>query len=97
MNVVLIFDVSENAFPLVRETMRAKGYYYNWNANDKLYILPQNIVWKPNIEFLQAKTDLSEAIQTLNTARIAAGQSVIELLRYVALSATPWDAIQGKP
>lgn len=91
MNSVIIFDVSSFREEVIR-MMHAKGYYKDWNASEKRYFLPENIVWKPNTESQQAMNDLESVIEQINSY----GKKC-ELLRCVVLNSSPWKAIVGVP
>jgi|GEM_PF-1853960 len=98
MNSVIIFDVSNNQESLVREQIRATGYYVSWvsgeGAEKKTINLPHNVVWKPNTETAQALSDIQQAISLINQRR---GADQISLLRCIILNSTPWRAIYGTP
>ncbi len=99
MNSVITFDVSSNLENLVREQMRATGYYIAWDSTStpdkKTIYLPHNMVWKPNTESQQALSDIQQAIAIINQRRAAGDQ--IRLLRCVILNSTPWRAVYGEP
>lgn len=99
MNSVITFDVTNNQEFLIREQMRASGYFISWvsgeGADKKTINLPHNVVWKPNTESSQALIDLKDAIDLINQNRGA--NNKIELLRCIILNSTPWRAIYGAP
>jgi hypothetical protein len=96
MNSVVIFDISAPSNQVIKEGMRARGYYFRWGREDdpnRLYNLPNNIVWKPNTEPAQALSDLNQVIAQVNVG----SPNPIRLLRCIILNSTPWHGIEGEP
>jgi hypothetical protein len=91
MNAILIYDVSTRVDEVKTELLRL-GYYERWLSNEKTYILPNSVAWKPNIELSAAIEELQGIINRLNSI---AGRDRITLLRCISLSANPWSGIEG--
>lgn len=96
MNAVVIFDVDKEQDVVIQKLI-AMGYHKSWavlnsnNTPNKVYNLPHNVVWKPNIESKDAMSDLEFAIDQINVNKVRG----IVLLRCVILNSTPWLGIEG--
>lgn len=90
MNAVLIFDVSQEQ-QRIKEKLTQIGYYNRWTSKSSSYYLPNNVMWKPNIELPQAKKDLETIVATVNNET----NLNITIQRLIILSSNPWDGIEG--
>lgn len=93
MEALIIFDVNTGNNE-VKIGLRNLGYHSAWvNTNNKItYYLPDNTVWKPDIELSVALTDVQNVIKDLNNK----GGNII-LQRCIVVSAHPWDGVPGSP
>lgn len=94
MQALIIFDVNDNNTEKVKAALKNKGYYTVWITTDiKItYYLPNNTVWKPNIELSMALKDINNVIEDLKKS----GNNII-LQRCIVVSASPWDGVPGVP
>ena len=90
MNVFIAFDVSKD-LQVVLNDLKNKGYNNMWSDGNtnKVYELPHNCLWKPNIELSAGKTDIEQTINSLNSLG-----NDIHLTKLVVLSASPWIALE---
>jgi hypothetical protein len=91
MQALIIFDVNTRNTE-VKQGLRTMGYYGAWVTDKVTYTLPNNVVWKPDIELSAALKDLQNIINDLNNRGIR-----INLERCIVVSAHPWDGIPGSP
>ena len=93
MNSVVIFDVNIR-HQEVKNAMMALGYFAGWNANNNLYYLPHNTLWRLNIEQANSLAEIQGVIVRLNST---VGAQQIVLQRCIVLPVNPWAGIQGVP
>lgn len=97
MNACIIFDVSAKQEEVIRKLL-PQGYWRSWlNATtSKVYNLPSNSVWKPNIALSEAKIDLSKTLAELNKLPENISNP-ITIKRCIILPVNPWEAFEGEP
>ena len=77
----------------LRSNMLALGYHAQWSSNGKTYKLPDNSVWKKDIESLQRGIDdLTSVVNSINASK---GKTV-RLIRCIAVPVSPWAGIEGE-
>lgn len=91
MNAFVAFDVS-NRLAEVKNSLKVMGYWESWSAGGVIYNLPQNTLWKPDCELLQAANEIKIVISNLNLQN-----PQIILQRCIVLSINPWEGITGLP
>lgn len=91
MNALIIFDVNKDHL-IVKNAMRAQGYYDAWISNNIQYDLPNNTLWKPNTTLQQAYNDLFMIVNNLNRQNpllVVAGQAII-IQKCIVVPNNPW-------
>ena len=92
MNAAIVFDVSSD-ITTIKSRLKDMGYWGAWTSNGITYSLPNNSMWKPNCELLQAKNDIMNIVTTLNIGKLPVDSIILQ--RCIVFSVTPWEGIEG--
>ena len=93
MNAIIIYEISARKDE-VKTQMVTLGYYARWSANEIIYNLPSQAIWKPNIDLKAALSEFQGVIKRLNAIPNA---NIITIERCIVLSVNPWEGMVGNP